>query len=159
MTTITYELKDLPDRFVKKVRVDPDTGCWEWIGARAGYRWNEGKGYASVWWEGRQQGGHRVAYKILVGPIPAGLTIDHTCRVTYCVNPAHMEPVTQRVNNERSTSPTAQNAVKTHCSKAGHPLDGENLYIRPDGLGYRDCLICRRERTAASRQRRRVVAA
>lgn len=151
-----YELSSLPENIAKKIRVNHDTECWEWQGARAGDGWDTGKGYATCWWEGRQQGGHRVTYTILVGPIPAGLTIDHTCRVTYCVNPAHMYPVTQRVNNERSTSPTAQNAAKTHCAKAGHPLDGENLYIRPDGSGQRDCLICRRGRTAASRQRRAV---
>lgn len=45
---------------------------------------------------------HRYSYELLVGPIPDGLTIDHLCRNRACVNPDHMEPVTQRENLRRA---------------------------------------------------------
>lgn len=38
---------------------------------------------------------------MFVGPIPEGLHLDHLCRVRRCVNPAHLEPVTQAENNYR----------------------------------------------------------
>lgn len=82
-------------RFWPRVR-KVDGACWEWIGARiaAGY---------GVFWNGRLNTyAHRFAYELLVGPIPAGLTIDHLCRNTSCVNPAHMEPVTRAENNRRT---------------------------------------------------------
>lgn len=61
----------------------------------------------------------------------------------------------ERVDNDKGYSPDncewatrevqARNrrsrALSTHCGK-GHPLDGDNLYIRPDGK--RGCKACRR---------------
>jgi hypothetical protein len=44
---------------------------------------------------------HRWAYEHFIGPIPAGLEIDHLCRVRHCVNPAHLEPVTKSENRRR----------------------------------------------------------
>lgn len=70
-------------------------GCWLWQGAL------NTKGYAvlSVGGRGgRRHYAHRLSYEIHVGPIPAGLQIDHLCRVRRCVNPAHLEPVTNREN-------------------------------------------------------------
>jgi HNH endonuclease len=85
---------------------------------------------------------HRVAYELLVGPIPAGLTLDHLCRVHNCINPAHLEAVTMRVNGLRGDSPPAMNARKTHC-KRGHEL-GSN----------RQCRVCIRQRTNEIRRQR-----
>lgn len=45
---------------------------------------------------------HRVAYESVHGPIPKGLVIDHLCRVPACVNPDHLEAVTQARNIRRS---------------------------------------------------------
>jgi len=88
---------------------------------------------------------HRIAYEFALGPIPDGLTLDHLCRNTICCNPAHLEPVTLRVNTLRGTSPIADNARKTHC-KNGHPFDEANTYNPPKQPTHRHCRICQNER-------------
>jgi len=82
---------------------------------------------------------HRLAYESFVGPIPDGLTIDHLCRTRHCINPRHLEPVTNKENVLRGESLSAINAKKTHCPK-GHPYFGKNLLIRP--AGSRSCRAC-----------------
>lgn len=75
-------------------RVDQSAGpagCWPWLGAIAP------SGYGRV----HSRWAHRLSYEFLVGPIPAGLDIDHLCRNRLCVNPAHLEPVTRLVNVRR----------------------------------------------------------
>lgn len=81
--------------FWERVNKAGPGGCWLWTGAV------DGNGYGTVTIERVQLSTHRVAYELLVGPIPAGLTIDHLCRVLACCNPAHLEPVTRAENNRR----------------------------------------------------------
>lgn len=47
---------------------------------------------------GEQAIAHRLFYEHHIGAIPDGLVLDHLCRVKMCVNPEHLEPVTQREN-------------------------------------------------------------
>lgn len=130
------------ERFWAKVEFRGDDECWEWLAGRfAG-------GYGQFSVDGSSRFAHRVSYEFLVGPIPQGLELDHLCRNTWCVNPAHLEPVTPRENKRRGFSNAALNARKTHC-KRGHLLEGDNL--KPDKrLGRRICRECanmhRRER-------------
>lgn len=123
----------LPAHIREKVSVQT-SGCWLWTAA------TNAKGYGRVAWEGHNRYAHRVVYTLLVGPIPDGLTIDHLCRVRACVNPAHMEPVTSRVNTARGMSPSALNAVKTACP-SGHAYTPENTYT-PPGKTRRRCKAC-----------------
>lgn len=81
-------------------RVEKRDGCWPWQGAVAP------NGYGLVNClnhSGRRStaGAHRVAYELERGPIPDGLELDHLCRNSVCVNPAHLEPVTHQENVRR----------------------------------------------------------
>lgn len=76
-----------------------DDGCWRWVGDRTSANY----GRMRRRYRERQSPilAHRFAYTVLVGPIPTGLVIDHLCRNTLCVNPAHLEVVTQGENVRR----------------------------------------------------------
>lgn len=80
-------------RFWLKVDRLGATECWPWTGA------NNGR-YGTF--PGGGHGAHRYSYALAKGAIPVGLTIDHLCGVTLCVNPAHLEAVTQGENNRRA---------------------------------------------------------
>ena len=113
--------------------VKKSDACWAWTGRTH-------KGY------GRYGGvqAHRVAYELVIGPISAGLELDHTCRNPLCVNPDHLEPVTRSENMRR------RYATQSHC-KRGHEFTPENTYT---GLGVRQCRACQREAVARYRARK-----
>lgn len=97
---------------------------------------------------GRLQGkelilAHRFEYEKVHGKIPSELVIDHLCRNGLCVNPKHLEAVTNKENILRGEGICAINARKTHC-KRGHLLSSENIYQRKNGK--RDCKLCDAER-------------
>lgn len=121
------------ERFENQYIPEPNAGCWLWIGANTG-----ANGYGQFSADKRRFVAHRWSYERFVGPIPNGLTLDHLCKTTCCVNPAHLEPVTNKVNVLRGNSISANNARKTHC-KRGHELTGDNLIERRDG---RECRAC-----------------
>jgi len=77
-------------RFWAKVDRRAEGECWEWHG------WRNAKGYGMFRpdWKGNARRVHRLAYELLVGSIPPGLALDHLCRNRACVNPSHLEPVT-----------------------------------------------------------------
>jgi hypothetical protein len=136
--------RSVVERFDAKYVRHPLTGCWLWTACTNAF------GYGTLWVNVRPMLAHRVAYELFVGPIPEGLNLDHLCRVRRCVNPAHLEPVTQRENVMRGISVTAKNAAVTHCHQ-GHPFDDANTYRNN---GKRQCRICQRRREKASRAKR-----
>lgn len=130
---------NLPERFEASIAYCPTTGCWLWQGPAMG------NGYGVFNVGHKHFSAHRFAYESLKGPIPEGLTIDHLCRNRACVNPDHMEPVTNVVNVMRGISLAAQNARKTHC-KRGHEFTAENTLVSG---GRRQCRACHRLKAAS----------
>lgn len=86
--------KSIEEKFWNKI-VQTDEGCWLWMGQR------DPDGYGKICVDGGYRITHRFSYELLVGPIAAGLTIDHLCRTRSCVNPGHMEVVSLRENVQR----------------------------------------------------------
>jgi len=114
-------------------RTDRTGKCWIWLGSC------NDRGYGKMWDGSRLSYVHRLSYEAFVGPIPNGLTIDHLCRNRQCLNPEHLEPVTNRENILRGEGPSAKKARRTKCS-GGHQLSGTNLM--QSRLPYRQCRIC-----------------
>ncbi len=150
--TILPRAQTLDQKLWAKVdRRGPDE-CWPWLGKVTTH------GYGKVFQDGRLQSVHRLAYQELVGEIPDGLLIDHTCHKPEecaggtscphrsCCNPAHMEPVTNHENIMRGNTPAARHAAKTHCPQ-GHPYDEVNTRIRVTRTGFaRACRQRKRDR-------------
>lgn len=135
------------ERFWAKVQKTET--CWLWLAAKDGW------GYGSFEIEGRSRRVHRLSYEWAFGTIPDALPLDHLCRVRNCVNPAHLEAVTTRVNVLRGIGITAMNLIKDVCPME-HPYDEANTYWY---RGHRSCKTCRVEATRRWRAARGQVVA
>lgn len=138
------------ERFISKTELR-ENGCIEWMAYRNsnGYgRFGPGEGAC-------MKLAHRWAYEFYIGPISEGLVIDHLCRNRSCVNPDHLEAVSQAVNLRRGIG----THTKTHCPK-GHPYFGDNLRVYK---GWRFCRKCQenlnREAYRRKQQSKKVEAA
>lgn len=92
-------------------------GCWEWQG-KTEQRSGKGRhGLPCVTINGRQLRPHQASYWAYVADIPKGLVISHLCGNQRCINPDHLECVTQAENNLRT--------LRCDCgfSKHQNPLD------------------------------------
>jgi hypothetical protein len=88
------------DRFWSKV--DKRGECWIWTAALS----DEGYGNFSVRGDGREHTvrAHRVSYMLFFGAVNETLFLDHVfpvCKGRWCVNPYHLEPVTNEENVRR----------------------------------------------------------
>jgi hypothetical protein len=82
----------LPQRIQDKIEVEGD--CWIWHGT------TRPDGYGLIWWDGRMRRAHRKVYELMIGD--PGPVLDHLCRRRNCVNPDHLEPVTNTENLRRA---------------------------------------------------------
>lgn len=129
------------ERFSEKTSV-LGNGCVEWT-AYVGTN-----GYGRFYVDGRNALAHRWSYEHHAGPIPAGLHLDHLCRNRSCVNPEHLEPVSQSENVRRGVGPliaAERHRALTHCSE-GHPYDEANTYTDSKS---RNCRTCKRQNARA----------
>ena len=120
------------DRLSAKLRWEG--GCLIWTGMTVGGQFPYGrmKNERNV-----RELTHRIAYRLVIGPIPEGLELDHLCRNTLCANPYHLEAVTHQENMSRGF-----HAQKTHCIR-GHEYTPENTYVVRNGdLRGRRCRTC-----------------
>lgn len=144
-------------RFWNQISPEPNSGCWLWAGAENGYGYGVlGKGGWS-----RHNGAvmaHRFSYTLHKGEIPNGYVIDHLCRNPCCVNPDHLEAVTEKVNINRGISAERirkKFASITHC-KNGHEYTEANTYrYSSSGYQHRGCRACRKEADRRRKERTR----
>lgn len=119
-------------RFWSKVKVGKEDECWLWLAGK--YK----NGYGAFCDNRRMFLAHRVAFVIFNGLIPKGLVIDHLCRVKSCVNPKHLELVTQHQNVHRGKAV----GPRVNQCHFGHEYTPENTVYDSDGK--RRCRVCRR---------------
>lgn len=124
----------------RRINIQADE-CWEWSGNKSA------SGYGLLTIKGSRRVVHRVLYELLVGPIPDGLQLDHLCRNRLCVNPDHLEPVTQRENVLRGEHPSAVTYRTGVCGR-GHSMEDARVNAK---TGHRNCRTCYNE----NRRRRR----
>jgi hypothetical protein len=118
-------------------QIDASGDCWEWQGPM------HTRGYGRVWWDGKRRLAHRVVYALLVDvPRIKLLPLHHLCENKVCVNPDHLEPLSQGEHLSRHPN---HNSLKTHCPQ-GHPYGNGNLIItrrnKTNGVN-RFCRACR----------------
>ncbi len=105
-----------------RFRVDVITGCHIWTGAL-----NE-SGYGII---GTARYGnfraHRVAYEQAFGHLSDGIQLDHKCRIRACINPEHLEPVSNAENTRRGAKAKLSFAMVTEIKRLR----------AQDGLSYR----------------------
>lgn len=117
-------------KLMKHVEVDRETGCWNWTGYKSD------QGYGRVFREGTAMGAHRAMWKATYpGTLKPRVHLDHTCNNRACINPDHLEIVTQKENNKRRADRA------THC-KNGHPITEDSHYTFGD---RRRCKQCQRD--------------
>ncbi len=124
--------------FEPKFITEPNCGCWLWTACcRDGY------GMFSL--NRVMISAHRVSFVYFGNSLKKEDILDHLCRVKCCVNPDHLEVVTNQENVRRGA------LLKTHCPQ-GHPYSGDNLYLYKGK--HRMCKECSRERNRKSKESR-----
>lgn len=125
----SWTAKDTARFWGKVDRTGGDDACWLWLASKT---WN-GYGMFGV--------GHTNLYvhRITLGnPVPTGFVVDHLCRTRNCVNPKHLEVITNRENCERGL----RGVLLTHC-KHGHERTAANTLLETyGGRTNRRCRIC-----------------
>lgn len=131
------------ERFWSKV--DKTQDCWNWTASLSD------RGYGLFRFDGKTSRAHRVSYILAFGSIGGDLVIDHLCKNRRCVNPDHLELVSQAENIMRGLSGKENNSQlkKTQCPR-GHE------YTRITKNGHRLCGKCRSMQTMKSRYKKTI---
>ena len=143
--------KPILERFSSKYKVNSETSCWEWTDFVSKL------GYGRMKVNGKFIVASRLSYMLFNGDIPFGLVVDHLCRVRHCVNPDHLEAVSNYENCVvRGSGPMAVKARQTHC-KRGHEFTEENTHrfaqqnSTRHGRQCKQCAVTRKQETKRKR--------
>jgi hypothetical protein len=115
------------ERFWAKVDKNGPGGCWMWTAGTANT-------YGQFRVGGQRVQAHRFSYEMVHGEVALELVMDHLCRRHLCVNPEHLEPVSNEENVARGVE--ARGGLKTHCVH-GHSL--ADAYVYKKGRKCRSC--------------------
>lgn len=91
----------MADRLIANSYEDAETGCWIWTGAI------NSRGYPrlAIRFPGRpkpvQVYAHRMSLKVFAGKLSDHHQAHHTCLVSRCINPAHLEGMTRKIHRKR----------------------------------------------------------
>ena len=126
-------------------KVEKTSTCWEWKSALTKTNLKKAipKSYGVININKKTYKAHRISYTLVKGKIPDDMVIDHLCRNTTCVNPDHLEAVTNQENIGRGVGKTLQEG----CIN-GHKYTKETLYTYYSERypnGRRGCKICMKE--------------
>lgn len=131
-------------RYIRERSIEVSwSGCWLWLLSDGSHGYPQGS-MPAVTGE-RVSLAHRMSYLAWHGQIPAGYDIDHLCRVRACVNPAHLEAVTQFANRRRQFGHEADADMHEPdtCPR------GHDDYFRSETTGKMTCRECHRTNRAA----------
>jgi len=120
--------------------------CWEWTAGR--FRSGYGAFHPK---HGETVIAHRYAYESLMGSIPRDLVVDHLCRNRGCVNPEHLELVTNQENLRRGSGYRLRNGMTDKCIN-GHLYTPANTYTNrnnPTDIRCRECSRIRDRKRAS----------
>ena len=109
--------EQIVSRFEDKIIILEDT-CWVWAASHSS------TGYGSFRISGKTYNAHRLSYELYRGDIPSGLHLDRLCLNRSCVNPHHLEAVTQGENIRRGVRSRGvacgHNSNKRICPECKH---------------------------------------
>jgi hypothetical protein len=89
---MTNEIKKLKRRLLDKSQKDSSTGCRMWQGSVTS------SGYGCLSRHNKTVYAHRIAWEVYNGPVPEDSVVHHTCANRLCINPNHLQIVTQQNN-------------------------------------------------------------
>jgi hypothetical protein len=131
-------LERVRERFLDKVEVAP-SGCWMWTAATNDH------GYGQLYYEGRPQKAHRIAWRLFRGLIPDALFVLHSCDTPGCVNVEHLF-LGDAYDNHKDMTRKGRARVgvgsRHGMSKLTEPRVRAVLLLLADGVGVSQIATC-----------------